>query len=154
MSKHQDQIIAAAAGKLDEPIIAAVFAKPRGATMTATSGGIAGGLLGGMTVKKQAETAAAAGLVLGNPGAVALTPTSLVTMQVKVSMTGEIKEVTEVLTTLPLAQIDDLEVKRMGLGGLLHIRARGSKVTLEGRMGEMRDFAEAFAESRAGNTAD
>ena len=107
-----------------------------------------------MTVKKQAQAAAAAGLALGNPGAVALTPTSLVTMQVKVSMTGEIKEVTEVLTTLPLAEIDDIEVERMGLGGLLRIRARGNKVTLEGRMGEMRAFAEAFIESRAGTTAD
>jgi hypothetical protein len=145
VSKHQEQIIAAAAGKLDEPIVAAVFAKPRGATMAATGGNI----FGGMSVRKQTKAAAEAGLLLGNPGAVALTGASLVTMQVKVSMTGEIKAVDQVLTSVPLGQIDELDVKRMGLGGLMKIRTGGHAVTLEGKVGDMRDFAEAFAQARA-----
>ena len=150
MSKQQDQIIAAAAGKVGEPIVAAVFAKPRGATMSATGGG----LVGGLSVRKQTRAAAEAGLVLGNPGAVALTATSLVTMQVKVSMTGEIKQVEEVLTSLPLTQVDELEVKRMGLGGLLRITARGATVTLEGKLGLLREFAESFAGARTAAATD
>ena len=31
MTKQPDQIVAAAAGKIDEPLLAAAFAKPRGA---------------------------------------------------------------------------------------------------------------------------
>ena len=38
MSKHQEQIIAAAGGKLDEEILGAAWGKPRGAT-TAAAGG-------------------------------------------------------------------------------------------------------------------
>ena len=38
MSKHQEQIIAAAKGKIDEEILAAAWGKPRGAT-TAAAGG-------------------------------------------------------------------------------------------------------------------
>ena len=150
MSKSQEQIIAVAGGKLGEPIVAAVVAKPRGATMAATGGTF----FGGMSVRKQTRAAAAAGLALGNPGAVALTRTSLVTLQIKVSMTGEIKEIEEVLTSLPLAEVDELDVKRLGLGGLMHIRARGNTVSLEGKVGDMRDFAEAFARARAGTAAD
>lgn len=150
MSRQQDQIITAAAGKVAEPIVAAVFAKPRGATMAATGGG----LIGGLSVRKQTKAAEEAGLALGNPGAVALTATSLVTMQVKVSMTGEIKEVVEVLTTVPLTQVDGLEVKRMGLGGLLRVSARGATVTLEGKLAALREFAESFAGTRSAAPAD
>lgn len=39
MSKHQEQIIAAAKGKVDEELLGTAFAKPRGAT-TAAAGGV------------------------------------------------------------------------------------------------------------------
>ena len=44
---------------------------------------------------KHRKGAEAAGIEIGNPGAVAITPTSLVTMKVKVSAMGAIKEVTD-----------------------------------------------------------
>jgi hypothetical protein len=109
MSNHQEQIIAAAKGKVAEQILAAAFAKPRGATTAAVGGGAIVNAIGGKRVSDQNRGAEAAGIVLGNPGAVAVTPTSLVTMGVKVSFTGQIKDVTEVLSTVPLAEVD-LEV--------------------------------------------
>jgi hypothetical protein len=145
LSKHQEQIIAAAAGKVGEQILAAVFAKPRGAT-TAAAGG---GLIGARWAGKQAEGAEAAGIAIGDPGAMAVTPTSLVTMQVEVSFGGQITAVTEVLSTVPLADIDSLEVKRMGMAGVMEISAGGSSFKLEGKAGDMKEFAEAFERAKA-----
>jgi hypothetical protein len=149
MTKHQDQIIAAAAGMVSEPVIAAAFAKPRGATTTGIGGGAIVSAIGGKSVGNQAEGAKTAGLVLGNPGAVAVTATSLLTMKVKVSMTGQIKEIAEVLSSLPLAEVDSLEVKRMGMAGVMQITAHGGSFKLEGKAGDMKEFADAFAKAKA-----
>jgi hypothetical protein len=148
VSNHQEQIISAAAGKIAEPILGAAFAKPRGAT-TAAMGGAIVGAIGGKKVGDQAEGAQGAGIVLGNPGAVAVTATSLVTMQVKVSMMGQIKEVTEVLSSVPLGEVDSLEVKRMGAAGVMEISAHGSSFKLEGKAGDMKELASAFDRAKA-----
>ena len=135
MSNHQEQIIAAAAGKVDGPILGAAFAKPRGATTAGIGGGVIVGAIGGKKVSDQTEGAGAAGIVLGNPGAVAVTSTSLVTMQVKVSMLGQIKEITEVLSSVPLAEVDSLVVKRMGAAGVMEINAHGNAFKLKAKLG-------------------
>lgn len=149
MSNHQQQIIAAAAGKIAEPVLGAAFAKPRGATSTAIGGGAIVGALGGKKVGDQNKGAQAAGIVLGNPGAVAVTASSFLTMQVKVSMMGQIKEITEVLSSVPLADVDSLEVKRMGAAGVMAISAHGNTFKLEGKAGDMKEFAEAFERAKA-----
>ena len=149
MSKHQDQIIEAAKGKVDEPILAAAFAKPRGSTTAAVGGGIIASEIGSRIAGKQSAGAGAAGIELGNPGAVAVTATSLVTMGVKVSFTGQIKEVTDVLSTVPLDAVDSLEVKRMGMAGVMEIASGGASFKLEGKAGDMQDFAAAFERARA-----
>ena len=152
MSKHQEQIVAAAAGKLDEEILGAAFAKPRGATTAAAGGGVAG-QIGQKWAGKQTKGAAAAGFEVGNPGAVAVTPTSLVTMKVKVSFMGAIKEVTDVLSVVPLAAIDSLEVKRMGTAGVMEITSGGASFKLEGKAGDMKEFAEVYERARAAAAA-
>jgi hypothetical protein len=144
VSKHQEQIIAAAVGKVSEPIVAAAWAKPRGATTAVAGGGIIVGAIGGKQVRNQRKSAEAAGIVLASPGAVAVTATSFLSMSVKVSMGGAIKEVTEVLTTLPLAEVDSIEVSRMGLTGVMKITAHGNTFKLEGKVGDMKEFADAF----------
>jgi hypothetical protein len=149
VSKHQEQIIAAAVGKVSEPIIAAAWAKPRGATTAGVGGGVIVGAIGGKQVRNQREGAEAAGIVLANPGAVAVTATSFLSMSVKLSMGGAIKEVIEVLSTLPLAQVDSVDVTRMGLTGVMRIQAHGSSFKLEGKVGDMKDFAEAFGRVKA-----
>jgi hypothetical protein len=80
---------------------------------------------------------------------VAVTPTSLLTMAVKVSFGGQIKEVTEVLSTVPLADVDSIEVKRMGMAGVMEITAGGNSFKLEGKVNDMRELAEAFERARA-----
>jgi hypothetical protein len=149
MSKHQDQIIAAAKGIVDEEILGAAFAKPRGATTAGVGGGPIVGEIGARMTGKQSKGAEGAGIELGNPGAVAVTPTSLLTMKVKVSFTGQIKGIEEVLSTVPLAAIDSLEVKRMGMAGVMEISAGGSSFKLEGKAGDMNDFAATFDRAKA-----
>ncbi|MDP9293869.1 MAG: hypothetical protein M3O90_05490 [Actinomycetota bacterium] len=149
MSKHQEQIIAAAKGKLDEEILGAAWGKPRGATTAVAGGALIAKEIGARWAGNQSKGAQAAGIAIGNPGAVAVTPSSLVTMKVKVSAMGAIKEVTEVLSTVPLAEVDSLEVKRMGLTGVMEINAGGSSFKLEGKPGDMKELAEVFARAKA-----
>lgn len=149
MSKHQDQIIAAAKGKVDEEILGAAWAKPRGAGTAAAGAGAIVGEVGARWSGKQRDGAQAANIAVGNPGAVAVTATSFVTMKVKVSAMGSIKEVTEVLSTVPLGDVESLEVTRMGMTGVMKINAGGSSFKLEGKPGDMKELAEAFARAKA-----
>ena len=148
MSKHQEQIIGAAKGKVEEEILGAAFAKPRGAT-TAGVGGVIPGEIGARWTGKQHKGADAVGIELGNPGAVAVTATTLLTMAVKVSFGGQIKDVTEVLSAVPLADVESVEVKRMGLAGVMEITAGGGSFKLEGKVNDMREFADAFESAKA-----
>jgi hypothetical protein len=148
MSKHQEQIVAAANGKIDEEILGAAFAKPRGSTTAAAGGGLIASEIGARWAGKQNKGAAAVGIEVGNPGAVAVTPSSLVTMKVKVSAMGAIKEVTDVLSVVPLAEVDSPQVKRMGLTGVMEISAGGGSFKLEGKPGDMKELAEVFERAK------
>jgi hypothetical protein len=149
VSKQQEQIIAAAKGKVAEDVLAAAFAKPRGATTAAAGGGGAPTRIGLSWARKQQQAAGAAGIDLGNPGAVVVTPTNLLTLAVKVSLMGQIKEVTEILSTVPLTDVDSVEVKRMGMAGVMEIAVGDSSFKLEGKVNDMREFAEAFDRAKA-----
>jgi hypothetical protein len=149
VSKHQEQIIAAAKGKLDEEILGAAWAKPRGSTTAAAGGGLIASEIGARWAGKQRKGAEAASISVGNPGAVAITATSLVTMKVKVSAMGAIKEVTDVLSVVPLVDVDSLEVKRFGLTGVMEISAGGSSFKLEGKPGDMKELADVFERAKA-----
>jgi hypothetical protein len=149
VSKHQEQIIEAAKGKLDQEILGAVWAKPRGAMTAAAGGGLIASEIGARWAGKQRKGAEAAGITLGSPGAVAITASSLVTMKVKVSAMGAIKEVTDVLSVVPLAEVDSLQVKRMGLTGVMEIAAGGGSFKLEGKPGDMKELADVFERAKA-----
>ena len=149
MSKHQEQIIAAANGKLDEEILGAAWGKPRGSMTAVAAGGVIAKEIGVRWAAKQRSGAEAAAIEIGNPGAVAVTASSLVTMKVKVSAMGAIKEVTDVLSVVPLGEVDSLVVKRMGLTGVMEITAAGSSFKLEGKPGDMKELAEVFARAKA-----
>jgi len=147
VSNHREQIIEAARGKLAENLLGATFAKPRFAG-TAMAGGAAG-IIGGQMAGRQVKGAAAADVRLGNPGAVGVTATSLVTMSVGVTMGGQIKEVKEVLSVVPLASVDSVQVKRFGLAGVMEISIGGTAFKLEGKVGDMREFAASFDQAKA-----
>ena len=148
MSKHQEQIIAAAKGKLDEEILGAAWGKPRGSSTATAGAGVIVGEIGARWAGKHRKGAEAAGIEIGNPGAVAITARNLVTMKVKVSAMGAIKEITDVLSTVPLAEVDSVEVKRMGLTGVMEISAGGGSFKLEGKPGDMKELAEVFARAK------
>jgi hypothetical protein len=63
---------------------------------------------------------------------------------------GAIKEVTDVLSVVPLAEVDSLQVKRMGLTGVMEISAGGGSFKLEGKPGDMKELAEVFERAKAG----
>jgi hypothetical protein len=71
-------------------------------------------------------------------------------MKVKVSAMGAIKEIVDVLSVVQLAEVDSLEVKRMGLTGVMEIVARGGSFKLEGKPGDMKEVAEVFQRAKAG----
>jgi hypothetical protein len=148
VSKQEEQIVAAARGKTDEEILGAAFAKPRGSQTAAAGAGPIVGEIGSRWAGKQRKGAEASGIELGNPGAVAVTPTSLLTMAVKVSFTGQIKDVTEVLSRVPLADVDSVAVKRMGMTGVMEVAAGGGSFKLEGKVNDMREFAETFRRAK------
>ena len=149
MSKHQEQIIEAAKGKLDEPVLAAAFGKPRGSQTMASGGGAIVSEIGARWTGKQHKGAEVSGIEIGNPGAVAVTASNLVTMKVKVSAMGSIKEITEVLSVVPLGDIDSLEVKRMGMAGVMEITAGGGSFKLEGKAGDMKELVPVFEQAKA-----
>ena len=74
---------------------------------------------------------------------------SRVSGSVEVSFGGQIKEVTEVLSAIPLTDVDSVEVKRRGLAGVMEIDVRGSSFKLEGKVNDMREFAAAFERAKA-----
>lgn len=150
MTKHREQIVAAAHGKVPEQILGAVGAKPRGAMMSSTTG--VAGALGQKWSGKQQQGAANAGIRLGSPGAVAVTPANLVTMAVKVNPMGQIKEITEVLSVVPLAHVDSVKVSRFGFAGVMEISLGGNVFKLEGHVSDMREFADAFALAKSGTS--
>jgi hypothetical protein len=149
VSKHQEQIIAAAKGKLDEEIIAAAWGKPRGASVARAGQGLIVSEIGSRWAGKNRKGAEAAGIEIGNPGAVAITASSLVTMKVKVSAMGAIKEVTDVLSTVPLAEVESVVVKRMGLTGVMEVTTAGGSFKLEGKPGDMKELADVFDRTKA-----
>ena len=67
----------------------------------------------------------------------------------KVSLTGQIKDVTEVLSAIPLAEVDSVEVKRFGFTGVTEITAAGASFKLEGKVDDMREVAAAFERAKA-----
>jgi hypothetical protein len=149
MSKHRDQIVDAAAGMVEGEILGAAFAKPRGATTAATGGGVIASEVGQRWAGRQHGGAGAAGIAIGNPGALAVTATDLVTMEVAVSLTGQIKAVKEILSVVPLTDVDSLHVKRFGMAGVMEIVAGNAEFKLEGKVADLREFAEAFERAKA-----
>lgn len=149
MSKHREQIIAGAAGKVADELLGAAFAKPRGSTTAAAGSGAIAREIGAQWAGRQHKGADAVGIELANPGAVAVTATSLLTLAVKVSFGGQIKEVTEVLSVVPLADVESLEVKRMGMAGVMEISVGGGTFKLEGKVNDMRELADTFERAKA-----
>src|SRR5262245_1332953 len=148
MSNHEEAIKAGAAPFLEpgEAVLAAIVASPRGST-TAAMGGAAG-IIGGGKAGKQGQGAAASGLVVERNSGLVLTPTRLVTFRLGISFTGSVKEVKELLASVPLAEVTSLEVSRMGAAGVMKVAANGSEFKLEAKAGPAKQFAATFDQAK------
>src|SRR5690349_6958016 len=107
--------------------------------------GGAAGMIGAKWAGKNRGAADAAGIVLASTTAVVVTERRLLTLDTKISAMGAVTELKELLSALPLSEIDSVEAKRFGLGGVLAITAGGNTVKLEGKVGDLKTIADGFA---------
>ena len=128
----------------DEQLVAVMTASPRGKNTAIAAGGV-GSMIGSKMVQGQVKNAAAAGLRVESQMALVLTQRRLLTVKVGFTLGGTINAVKEVLSAIALAEVDSIEAKRFGLGGVLTIAPRGGQpIKLECQVGRARQFAEAF----------
>jgi hypothetical protein len=148
VANHEEAIRAGAPPFLEpgEEILAAIVASPRGST-TAAMGGAAG-IIGGTKAGSHVKGAGEGGLVVERNTGLVLTPTRLVTLRLKISMTGSVKEVKELLGTLPLSEVTSFEVSRMGAAGVMKVAANGAEFKLEAKGGAAKQFGAAVDQAR------
>jgi hypothetical protein len=151
-TSYEDKIKDQAKAYLEpgERVLAAFIAQPRGANM-ARSGGIAPGAIGGRKVKEARQAAEASGLQLTRPMALALTEDRMVVFKVSPPIAmGKGGDIKELVSAVPLADVDSIEVKRLLVGKVVVVTVRGSAVKLEAGAGaDARGMAEEFARARA-----
>jgi hypothetical protein len=146
MADQLDQIRQYAVAFLEdgEELVAAMTASPRGRN-TATAAGGVGSMIGSKMVSGQVGKAKAAGLRIESNVALVLTQRRLMTVKVGFSMGGAITGVKEFLSAIAVSDVESIEAKRFGLGGVLIITPRGGEpIKLECRVGRAREFVAAF----------
>lgn len=145
MSKHQDSIAEGAASLLlpDEEIVSALVVSPRGSS-TAAAPGLAAGEIGRRWSNKNKDAARDVGLVVKRSSGLALTNRRLVTFDLAISMTGGIKQVKDLLSEVPLDQVDEIKSK----WNVLTISAGGAQFKLECKPPAAKALATAFAATK------
>ena len=146
MSKHENSIVAGAAGLLlpGEQIVSALVVSPRG-NSTAAAPGFVAAEIGRRWSQRNSATAAAVGLVVKRSSGLAITTRRLVTLELAISPLGGVKEVIGTLSEIPLEQIDDVRSK----WNVLTITAGGTQVKLECKPPAAKAFVNAFAATKA-----
>jgi hypothetical protein len=149
MSRYEQRIKDGATRFLEdgEEVLAAVIAAPRGYTQAA-----AGSIHLGAGQQGRATAAAAdAGLVLRAPMALALTQQRLLTLNIGtpigLGIGGKVKEL---MSAVPIDDVDAIEVKRLALGYTITVTVRGAAFKLEANAASgAKALAEAFARIRS-----
>ena len=139
-----------------EEVLAAVIARPRGWTQQAASpggGALAGAIGGAIGGKKQAQNVAAAeesGFELASPMALAVTQRRLLSLKTSTTIgPGVGGDVKELLSAVPLSEVDSIEVKRLGIGKTITVTVRGTPFKLEvGAGANAKGVAEEFERAR------
>jgi hypothetical protein len=149
MASRQARKVASGAEQYLEPgeqVVAAMVAAARGHTQ-AMAGSLA---LGTHQTGKAHAAAREAGLVIASPMGVVLTQRRLLTLKIGapigLGIGGAVKEL---MSAVPIAEIDGVDVKRLALGFKITLRVRGSEVTLEANAAAgAKDFAAALEAAR------
>ena len=138
MSKQEQKIIEGAAPFLSpgEQALVAVVAQPKGTTKgiagTGALGAVAGSALGGGERKAAHESAAAAEFVLGTPCALVLTDQRLLSLKIGapigMGLGGKVKDL---LSAVPVAEVEGVDVKKVALRQNITLRVRGQVIEME-----------------------
>ena len=133
-----------------ERVLAAFIAQPRGANM-ARAGGLAPSAIGGRKVKEARRAAEVSGLQLARPMALALTDRRLVVLKISPPIAmGKGGDVKELVSAVPLTDVDSIEIKRLLVGKVVVVTVGGAAVKLEAGAGaNAKGLAEEFARARA-----
>lgn len=137
MSKQEQKVIDGVRPMLEpgeEPLVA-LIAQPKGTTKGTVGGSVlgnAGEAMGGRARREADEAAAAADLVLSTPCALVLTSRRLLTVKIGapigLGLGGKVKEV---LSAVPISEVDGVDVKKIAMRQNITLRARGQTIELE-----------------------
>ena len=140
MARSEAKIADGAAPFLEpgERVLAAVVARPRGWTQSNASagGGAATGLIGGAIGNKKqrsnVDAAAKAGFELASPMALAVTERRLLSLAVGAGVgMGIGLKVKELVSSVPLREVDSIESKRLAAGKTVTVTIRGVPFVFE-----------------------
>ena len=122
----------------DEHLLAAFQAQPRGTGVARApaSGALAQaatGAIGKKWAKGSRDEAGRAGLELTSPMVLGLSERRLLVLTGKKKSlgTGKIMEIDELVSSVPLEEVDSIEVKRLLVGKTVRVRMNGAEVKLE-----------------------
>ena len=159
MARSEAKIQEGAAPFLEqgEEVLAAIVARPRGWTQAGASagGGVAAALIGGaLGRKKQQQSADAArqsGFELASPMALAVTQRRLLSLKVTAPVgLGVGMKVEELVSAVPVGEVDSIEVKRLPVGKTVTVTVRGVPFILEAGAGaDAKGVAEALERAKA-----
>lgn len=155
MKSKQEQKVKDAMGPFleeGEEVRAVLIARPRGWTQT-TAGGRTLGVgkaIGRHAQQKARGGAEEAGIQLASPGAIVLTQRRLLTVQTGEALgMGAGGSVKEVLSAVPISDVDSIKVKRLLLGYVVTLTVQGSEFKLEANAAAgAKPLAEAFERAK------
>jgi hypothetical protein len=133
-----------------EEIVASIVAQPRG-TSNSKVGGLAPQAIGSAWAGKSRKGAAEAGLELTNPMALALSDRRLLVFGIEKSAMGKPTGIKELVSAVPIAEVDSISVKRLLVGKTMTVSANGADAKLEiGAGQDAKGLAEQFERAKAG----
>jgi hypothetical protein len=154
-SRYEDKIKKGAAPFLDngEEVLAVIVARPRGWTQAMAGGGTP--VAREMGAAKQARNVAAAdnaGFQLASPMALAVTQRRLLSIKIGspigLGIGGDVKEL---VSAVPVTDVDSVEVKRLAAGKVVTVTVRGTPFALEANAAaDANGLAQALDRAKAG----
>ena len=111
-----------------EEVVAAFVARPRGWTQSVAGGAAAGGASQGRAF----AAGEAAGFRIASPMALAVTQRRLLVLRIGspigLGIGGDVKEI---VSAVPLSEVNSIAMKRLLLGKIVTVTVRGARVILE-----------------------
>ncbi|MEX2197082.1 MAG: hypothetical protein WD844_17555 [Thermoleophilaceae bacterium] len=159
MARSEDKIKEGATPFLEqgEEVLAAIVARPRGWTQAGASAGggalagVIGGAIGGKKQQNNVDAAEESGFGLASPMALVVTSRRLLSLKVTAPVgLGIGMKVQELVSAVPIGEVDSIEVKRLGVGKAVTVTIRGVPFVLEvGAGANVKGVADAFESAKA-----